>query len=65
MPEFKKGEGFKALNYQPGSLTCICLKLVEHVVVSHMMRYFDGHATLEDCEAVKTDYKLFPMLALV
>ena len=29
-PVFKKGERFKASNYRPVSLTCICSKLLEH-----------------------------------
>jgi hypothetical protein len=28
---FKKGERYKAENYRPISLTCICCKLMEHI----------------------------------
>ena len=49
-PVFKKGERFKASNYRPVSLTCICSKLMEHVVVSEMMRHFDEHSILVDCQ---------------
>ena len=49
-PVFKKGERFKASNYRPVSLTCICSKLMEHVVVSQMMSHFDKHDILVDCQ---------------
>jgi len=49
-PVFKKGERFKASNYRPVSLTCICSKLMEHVVVSQMMKHFDEHSILVDCQ---------------
>ena len=49
-PVFKKGERFKASNYRPVSLTCICSKLMEHVVVSQMMKHFDEHDILADCQ---------------
>ena len=50
MPVFKKGERFKASNYRPVLLTCICSKLMEHVVVSQMMKHFDEHDILADCQ---------------
>ena len=40
---FKKGEHFKASNYRPVSLTCICSKLLEHVVVSQLRDHFDAN----------------------
>ena len=49
-PVFKKGERFKASNYRPVSLTCICSKMMEHVIVSQMMRHFDEHSILVDCQ---------------
>jgi hypothetical protein len=49
-PVFKKGERFKASNYRPVSLTCICSKLLEHIVVSNMMSHFDQNDTLVDCQ---------------
>lgn len=47
-PVFKKGERYKASNYRPVSLTCICSKMLEHIVVSNMMAHFDTHQIL--CE---------------
>jgi hypothetical protein len=49
-PVFKKGERFKPSNYRPVSLTCICSKLLEHIVVSNMMSHFDSHNILADCQ---------------
>jgi len=42
-PAFKKGSKSKPSNYRPISLTCIALKLMEHIIVSNMMDYFDTH----------------------
>lgn len=36
-PVYKKGDRYKAENYRPISLTCICCKLMEHIVTSHIM----------------------------
>lgn len=40
-PVFKKGRKSKPSNYRPISLTCIASKLLEHILVSNMMTYFD------------------------
>ena len=32
-PVFKKGEKYDAANYRPVSLTCICCKTLEHILV--------------------------------
>ena len=47
-PVFKKGEKYKASNYRPVSLTCICSKLLEHIVVSHLLDHLDSHNALAD-----------------
>jgi len=36
VPLFKKGDRSIASNYRPVSLTCICSKLLEHIVYSHI-----------------------------
>jgi hypothetical protein len=38
-PVFKKGEKSKPSNYRPISLTCICSKLMEHIVTSAIMTH--------------------------
>ena len=45
-PIYKKGEKYKAENYRPVSLTCICCKLMEHVVTSHIMNHADKNNIL-------------------
>ena len=49
-PVFKKGERYKAANYRPVSLTCICSKLLEHIIVSNLMKHFSTHNILTDCQ---------------
>ena len=49
-PVFKKGERFKASNYRPVSLTCICSKIMEHIIVSQVMNHFDEQQILADCQ---------------
>ena len=45
-PVFKKGNRFEAINYRPVSLTCICCKIMEHIVTSHIMNHADKHNIL-------------------
>ena len=45
-PVFKKGPKSKPSNYRPISLTCIASKLLEHILVSNIMSYFDQHNIL-------------------
>ncbi|KAK3102283.1 hypothetical protein FSP39_010205 [Pinctada imbricata] len=40
-PIYKKGDRYKAENYRPISLTCICCKLLEHIVTSDIMKHAD------------------------
>ena len=40
---FKKGSKSKPSNYRPISLTNIASKLMEHIIVSNTMDYFDTH----------------------
>ena len=47
-PLFKKGDKSKAANYRPVSLTSICSKTMEHIIHSHLMKYFDRHHILSD-----------------
>ena len=43
---FKKGNTCQAENYRPISLTCICCKLLEHIVCRHLNDHLDQHHLL-------------------
>lgn len=45
-PVFKKGLKCNPSNYRPISLTCIASKLLEHIVVSNLMSFFDKNNIL-------------------
>ena len=47
---FKKGDRNIAANYRPVSLTSICCKLQEHVIVSSVMKHLESHNILTDCQ---------------
>ncbi|KAK3103086.1 hypothetical protein FSP39_016353 [Pinctada imbricata] len=50
IPIFKKGDKCLASNYRPVSLTCICCKLLEHIVVSNILDHLDTFQILVDCQ---------------
>ena len=43
---FKKGNKDFAVNYRPVSLTCICCKLLEHVIGLHIHEHLEQHNIL-------------------
>ena len=45
-PIHKKGSKHQAENYRPISLSCICSKLLEHVVCRHIMSHLEEHNIL-------------------
>ena len=45
-PVYKKGEHYKASNYRPISLTSICCKVLEHVLVSNIMAHWEKYNVL-------------------
>ena len=45
-PVFKKGDRDCPSNYRPISLTCICSKLMEHIVTSNMIKHLEQHNIL-------------------
>ena len=49
-PIFKKGERYNAANYRLVSLTCICIKLLEHIVTKHLISYLDENKILYDLQ---------------
>ena len=48
VPIFKKGKKYLASNYRPVSLTSICSKLMEHILVSNIMKHLESHSILAD-----------------
>ena len=49
-PVFKTGEKYDAANYRPVSLTCICCKTLEHIIVSNMTKHLALESVLADCQ---------------
>ena len=49
-PIFKKGEKYDAANYRPVSLTCICCKTLEHIIVSNINKHLGFESILADCQ---------------
>jgi hypothetical protein len=47
-PLFKKGDRTSASNYRPVSLTCICSKLLEHIIHSSVMAHFEKYCILTE-----------------
>ena len=46
VPVFKKGERSISSNYRPVSLTCICSKLLEHIIYSHIFLHLKKYDIL-------------------
>ena len=42
VPVFKKGSRTDLSNYRPISLTCICCKIFEHIIVSSISQHASG-----------------------
>ena len=49
-PIFKKGEKYDPSNYRPVSLTCICCKVLEHILVSNIMKHLQTNDILVDSQ---------------
>ena len=49
-PVFKKGEKYNAANYRQVSLTCICCKTLEHIVVSNINKHLAFESIIADCQ---------------
>ena len=49
-PVFKKGEKYDAANYRPVSLTCVCCKALEHILVSNINKHLALDSILADCK---------------
>lgn len=49
-PIFKKGSKADPANYRPISLTCVCCKLLEHILDSQLMKFLAQHDILSDAQ---------------
>ena len=49
-PVYKKGDKHDPLNYRPISLTCICCKLLEHIISSNVMSHLENNNILYDLQ---------------
>ena len=49
-PIYKKGEKYDPANYRPVSLTCICCKSLEHILVSQIMQHLSEHNILVESQ---------------
>jgi hypothetical protein len=47
-PIFKKGDKSKPANYRPVLLTSVCCKVIEHIIHSHLMKFFEEQNILTD-----------------
>ena len=50
VPVFKKRERNQPSNYRPVSLTLVVSKIMEHIIHSSIMRFYDNHKILHDCQ---------------
>ena len=50
VPVFKKGDRHLPSNYRPVSLTSVVSKVMEHIIHSSVMRFFDHNNVLNDCQ---------------
>ena len=49
-PVFKKGEKYDSANYRPVSLTCICCKTLENIIVSNIIKHLSLENILAGCQ---------------
>jgi hypothetical protein len=61
-PIFKKGDRYKAVNYRPVSLTCVCCKLLEHIVCSHIHAHLDKYNILTHMHSSVFDFCFFSVI---
>ena len=47
---YKKGNKNDPANYRPVSLTCVCCKVLEHIIHSHVMKFLDANNILNDSQ---------------
>ena len=47
---FKKGQRYDPANYRPVSLTCLCCKILEHIIDNNSMKHVDYYKIISDCQ---------------
>ena len=47
---FKKGQRYDPAKYRPVSVTCLCCKILEHIIVSNVMKHVDYYKILSECQ---------------
>lgn len=47
-PVFKKGDKHNNINYCPISLTCLCCKIIEHIISKNIMSHLETNNILYD-----------------
>ena len=47
---YKKGDKYEPSNYRSVSLTLLCCKLQEHIIVSNVLPHPEEHSVLTDCQ---------------
>lgn len=52
---YKKSDRYKTGNYCPISLTCICCKLMEHIVISHIMKHTDNIMLIATTSCIRSN----------
>ena len=55
-PVFKKGDRHSPANYRPISLTCVCGKLLEHIICKQIMSHFSENKILTLMRKPAFDY---------
>ena len=49
-PIYKKGDRAQAANYRPISLTCVCCKLLEHIVRTGITKHLENNNIISDAQ---------------
>ena len=52
----KKGNKSDHTNYRPVSLTCICCKIIKHIILSHMSKHLSLHNILIEASGFREKY---------
>ena len=62
-PIYKKNDSSVPSNYRPVSLTCICCKLLEHIISSNLMDFFESNNTLSNISNMPLESRIVVILS--